>query len=112
MEEYNSETQSEISKQILQNFSDEVANFKQVCPIEMLNKLQKSNYSKEKYFRDRIKINENTDYGRLRVYRLKPCYFFKRKIKTAQITSIDNLSRKGSILNKNESQKIKFQTLK
>ena len=40
MEEYNSETQSEISKQILQNFSDEVANFKQVCPIEMLNKLQ------------------------------------------------------------------------
>ena len=40
LEEYNSETQSEISKQILQNFSDEVANFKQVCPIEMLNKLQ------------------------------------------------------------------------
>ena len=40
LEEYNSETQSEISKQILQNFYDEVANFKQVCPIEMLNKLQ------------------------------------------------------------------------
>ena len=40
LEEYNSETQSEISKQIIQNFSDEVANFKQVCPIEMLNKLQ------------------------------------------------------------------------
>ena len=40
LEEYNLETQSEISKQILQNFSDEVANFKQVCPIEMLNKLQ------------------------------------------------------------------------
>ncbi len=40
LKEYNSETQSEISKQILQNFSDEVANFKQVCPIEMLNKLQ------------------------------------------------------------------------
>jgi hypothetical protein len=30
----------EVSKQILQNFSDEVVNFKQVCPIEMLNKLK------------------------------------------------------------------------
>ena len=40
LQEYNSETQSEISKQILQNFSEEVANFKQVCPTEMLNKLQ------------------------------------------------------------------------
>ena len=40
LEEYNSETQSEISKKILENFSEEVTNFKQVCPIEMLNKLK------------------------------------------------------------------------
>ena len=40
LEEYNSETGSEISKNILENFSKEVENFKQICPIEMLNKLE------------------------------------------------------------------------
>ena len=38
--------------------------------------------------------------------------FLKEKIKTSQITSIDNLSRKGSTLNKNRITKKKFQTLK
>ena len=40
LEEYNVETGSEISKNILENFSKEVENFKQICPIEMLNKLE------------------------------------------------------------------------
>jgi len=40
LEEYNSETRSETSKNILENFSKEVENFKQVCPVEMLNKLE------------------------------------------------------------------------
>ena len=40
LEEYNLETQSKISKNILENFSKEVENFKQICPIEMLDKLE------------------------------------------------------------------------
>ena len=40
LEEYTSETDSEISKSILENFSNEIKNFKQVCPIEMLDKLE------------------------------------------------------------------------
>ena len=40
IEEYNSETGSKISQGILDNFHDEVENFKQVCPIEMLSKLE------------------------------------------------------------------------
>ena len=40
LEEYTSETESEISKNILDNFSKEIKNFHQVCPIEMLDKLE------------------------------------------------------------------------
>jgi glutamate synthase (NADPH/NADH) large chain len=40
LEEYNAETESKVSQNILENFSKHVANFKQVCPIEMLDKLQ------------------------------------------------------------------------
>ena len=40
LQEYNSETSSKVSQSILENFSKEVENFKQVCPLEMLNKLQ------------------------------------------------------------------------
>ena len=40
LEEYTSETDSKISKNILDNFSKEIKNFKQVCPIEMLDKLE------------------------------------------------------------------------
>jgi len=40
LEEYTLETESKISKNILDNFSKEVENFKQVCPIEMLDKLE------------------------------------------------------------------------
>jgi glutamate synthase (NADPH/NADH) large chain len=40
LEEYNSETNSIVSKKILNNFSEEVKNFKQVCPVEMLDKLK------------------------------------------------------------------------
>ena len=39
LEEYNSETESKISENILKNFSKEVEKFKQVCPLEMLDKL-------------------------------------------------------------------------
>ena len=38
--------------------------------------------------------------------------FLKEKIKTAQITSIDNLSRKGSILNKNRITENKISNIK
>ena len=40
LEEYTSETESKISKNILDNFLKEIENFKQVCPIEMLDKLE------------------------------------------------------------------------
>ena len=40
LEEYTLETESKISKNILDNFSKEVENFKQVCPVEMLDKLE------------------------------------------------------------------------
>jgi len=40
LEEYTRETKSEVSKNILDNFSKEVENFKQICPIEMLDKLE------------------------------------------------------------------------
>ena len=33
------ETNSKIAKKILENFEDELRNFKQICPIEMLDKL-------------------------------------------------------------------------
>ena len=37
--EHCKETQSEIAKTIIENFNNEVQNFKQVCPKEMLDKL-------------------------------------------------------------------------
>jgi len=37
--EYFEETQSKVAQKILQNFDNEVKNFKQVCPKEMLDKL-------------------------------------------------------------------------
>ena len=40
LKEYLLETESETSKVILDSFSKEVKNFKQVCPIEMLDKLE------------------------------------------------------------------------
>ena len=33
------ETESKIAEKILKDFTDELMNFKQVCPIEMLDKL-------------------------------------------------------------------------
>ena len=49
LEEYNSETGSKVSKNILENFKKEVENFKQICPIEMLDKLESPiNLRKEK----------------------------------------------------------------
>ena len=38
--------------------------------------------------------------------------FLKEKIKTAQITSIDNLSRKGSTLNKDRTKENKILNIK
>ena len=40
IEEYNSETGSKIAENILRSFSKEVKNFKQICPVEMLDKLE------------------------------------------------------------------------
>jgi len=39
IEEHYNETQSKIAEKILKNFDDELKNFKQVCPKEMLDKL-------------------------------------------------------------------------
>ena len=33
------ETNSKIAKKILDNYEEEILNFKQICPIEMLDKL-------------------------------------------------------------------------
>ena len=40
LQEYNFETNSIVSKKILNDFSNEIKNFKQICPIEMLDKLE------------------------------------------------------------------------
>jgi len=40
LQEYNSETNSIVSKKILNDFSNEIKNFKQICPMEMLDKLE------------------------------------------------------------------------
>ena len=40
IKDYFSETNSNIAKKILSNFKNEIKNFKQVCPIEMLDKLK------------------------------------------------------------------------
>ena len=37
---HNEETNSNLSEQIIENFDDEIKNFLQVCPKEMLNKLE------------------------------------------------------------------------
>jgi glutamate synthase (NADPH/NADH) large chain len=39
LEDFLKETNSKVVKDILENFEDELSNFKQVCPIEMLDKL-------------------------------------------------------------------------
>jgi glutamate synthase (NADPH/NADH) large chain len=38
--EHFKETESQLSKKIIENFEDEVNNFVQVCPKEMLDKLK------------------------------------------------------------------------
>ncbi len=40
LKEYHSETNSRVSGKILKNFSNEIKYFKQICPIEMLDKLE------------------------------------------------------------------------
>ncbi len=40
IKDYFSETNSNVAKKILGNFKNEIKNFKQVCPIEMLDKLK------------------------------------------------------------------------
>tara|TARA_B110000438_G_scaffold22267_2_gene20147 strand:- start:3509 stop:8011 length:4503 start_codon:yes stop_codon:yes gene_type:complete len=42
IEEYYKETKSSIASKILNNFDEEINNFQQVCPIEMLDKLENS----------------------------------------------------------------------
>ena len=39
LKDFLKETNSKIAKKILDNYEEEVLNFKQVCPIEMLDKL-------------------------------------------------------------------------
>ena len=38
--EHNTETESPLSKNIIANFDNEINNFIQVCPKEMVNKLE------------------------------------------------------------------------
>ena len=40
--EHHKETQSKLSKKLLENFENEIKNFKQICPKEMLDKLSNS----------------------------------------------------------------------
>ena len=55
--EHSQETQSEIAKTIIENFNNEVQNFKQVCPKEMLDKLIKSFIIKKQKFLKPFKEN-------------------------------------------------------
>ncbi len=48
VKEHSEETGSEISKQVFNNFSEEVKNFVQVCPKEMVDKLKHPITSKSK----------------------------------------------------------------
>ena len=40
LDEFFKKTNSKVAKKILNNFEKEIKNFKQVCPIEMLDKLE------------------------------------------------------------------------
>ena len=40
LKEFHNETKSELAKNILDNFNLELKKFKQVCPLEMLDKLE------------------------------------------------------------------------
>ena len=40
LEEHTKETESKLSKNLLKNFDDEIKNFVQICPKEMVNKLE------------------------------------------------------------------------
>ena len=40
LQDFIKETKSKIAKKIIDNFDSELMNFKQVCPIEMLDKLE------------------------------------------------------------------------
>ena len=42
IEEHYQETNSKLSKKIIDNFNKEILNFIQVCPKEMINKLENS----------------------------------------------------------------------
>ena len=39
LKDFLEETNSKIAKKILDNYEENILNFKQICPIEMLNKL-------------------------------------------------------------------------
>ena len=49
IKEHFSETESVISKKIVENFDQEIKNFVQVCPKEMLNKLENPISFKKKF---------------------------------------------------------------
>jgi len=49
IKEHFKETESKIAKNIIENFEDELKNFKQVCPKEMLNKLSNPLSLNKKY---------------------------------------------------------------
>ena len=40
LKDYILDTNSKVAEKILSNFKNEVKNFKQICPIEMLDKLK------------------------------------------------------------------------
>ena len=49
MLEHSNETESSLSKKIIDDFENELKNFVQVCPKEMLDKLQNPISTKQKY---------------------------------------------------------------
>lgn len=40
LQNFLNETNSKVAKKILENYDSEILNFKQICPIEMLDKLE------------------------------------------------------------------------
>jgi len=51
IKEHFKETQSKVAKNLIENFDDELKNFRQVCPKEMLDKLSNPLSLKRKFFK-------------------------------------------------------------
>ena len=59
LKEFYEETNSNIAKKILDKFEIELSNFKQVCPIEMLDKLDNPITLRLKKYKSKLKLLKN-----------------------------------------------------